>query len=125
SEFKSPHGIFIKSCREDHCRFVIEMLKHLQARQLRHLHIEKDQIGTQFIEQTNRLTSIISFAYEFDPIGFSQKVSQRLPGEWFVFDNYRASYFFAFAAFHLPLNSSSGRRTIEANPCAGDVSIRN
>ncbi len=61
--FKSLDGVFIKSCSEDHCRWLFYQLQHFKAIYLGHLYIKKDHIGLVLHYCFNTFKAIAAFMY--------------------------------------------------------------
>src|SRR3984885_7027978 len=55
--------------------------------QIRHLHIEKNDVGMKFIDLLHRAYSVRRLAYNFNAVVFGQIATDTAPGDRFVIDD--------------------------------------
>ena len=55
--------------------------------QIRHLHIEKNDVGMKFIDLLHSVYSVRRFTYKFNAVVFGQVATDTAPGDRFVIDD--------------------------------------
>jgi len=79
-QLKDSHGVIVISGSEDNFRIVLDILKDVQTAKSWHSHIQKDEVGPQFIYQSHRAVTVRRLANEVQPALARQKVLDRLTG---------------------------------------------
>src|SRR6202522_1485510 len=89
--FECTNGVHIVSGDKDiygsaaiHWLHILDDSKTIQVR---HLHIEKNDVGAKFIDLLHRADSVRRLAYNFDVVVFGQKAADTAPGDRFVIDD--------------------------------------
>jgi hypothetical protein len=89
--FKCANGVHIVSRDEDiygsgpvHWLHILDDSKTIQVR---HLHIEKNDVGMKFIDLLHSTDSVRRLAYNFNAVVFGQKATDTAPGDRFVVDD--------------------------------------
>ena len=89
-DFKSLHRILVERGGKDdlrHRHFAVEqLLDHPKAVESRHLHIEEDEVGRQFLNQVDGLDAVLALRDHID-VDFFQQVGEFVACQLFVIDN--------------------------------------
>src|SRR5215469_2477316 len=89
--FECTNGMHIMSCDEDINGSGIGGWLHIfdnsKTIQIRHLHIEKNNVGMKFIDLSHRSYSVRRLAYNFNAVVFGQIATDTAPGDRFVIDD--------------------------------------
>ena len=64
--FERAQRVLIVSGREDHRHFPADQLEHLEAVQLRHLHVEKHQIGVELRHRLDGIEAVAALGHHLD-----------------------------------------------------------
>ena len=64
-----------------------DILDDSKTIQIRHLHIEKNDVGMKFIDPLHSVYSVRRLAYKLDAVVFGQIATDTAPGDRFVIDD--------------------------------------
>jgi len=76
--------VLIEGRREDHLRRILNLFQHLEAAHSGHLHVQKNQVGMQFLDEFDSLLSIASLAKNLDAGVRPEQTPQLGAGDTFV-----------------------------------------
>src|SRR6476661_3694987 len=89
--FECTNGMRIVGCDEDINGSGADRWLHVfddsKTIQIRHLHIEKNDVGMKFVDLLHRTDSVRRLAYNFDVVVFGQIATDTAPGDRFVIDD--------------------------------------
>jgi hypothetical protein len=89
--FECTDGVRIVSRREDIYGSGAGRWLHIfddsKTIQIRHLHIEKNNVGMKLIDLLHRAYSVRRLAYDFNAVVFGQIATDTAPGDRFVIDD--------------------------------------
>src|ERR1700691_1622736 len=89
--FECTNGVRIVSRDEDIYGSAAGRWLHIfddsKTIQIRHLHIEKNDVGMKFIDLLHRAYSVRRLAYDFNAVVFGQIATDTAPGDRFVIDD--------------------------------------
>src|SRR2546430_6009705 len=89
--FECTNGVRIVSCDEDingsGAGRWLHVFDDSKTIQIRHLHIEKNDVGMKFVDLLHRTYSVRRLAYNFNAVVFGQIATDTAPGDRFVIDD--------------------------------------
>ena len=88
------HRVLIVGRCENHGDVAFDQFEHVEAGQLRHLHIEKNQIGFVFGDGFHGLEAVGAFREHLNLRMRLKQFAQHLAGQLFVVDDQRADFVF-------------------------------
>src|SRR5215471_5006730 len=89
--FECTNSVHIVSRNEDingsWARRWLHIFDDSKTIQIRHLHIEKDDVGMKFVDLLHRTYSVRRLAYDLNAVVFGQIATDTAPGDRFVIDD--------------------------------------
>src|SRR5213075_3375296 len=89
--FEGTNGVRIVSCDEDINGSGADRWLHIfddsKTIQIRHRHIEKNDVGMKFVDLLHRTDSVRRLAYNFNVVVFGEIATNTAPGDRFVIDD--------------------------------------
>jgi hypothetical protein len=89
--FECTNGVHIMSCDKyiygSGAVHWLHILDDSKTIQIRHLHIEKNDVGMKFIDLLHSVYSIRRLTYKFNAVVFGQIATDTAPGDRFVIDD--------------------------------------
>src|SRR6266403_2453694 len=97
--FKRFHRVFVIRSNKNYRYIRTNQFQHVEASQLRHLHIQKKQVWLIFRNSLHRFQTVSTFRDDFNFFMRAQQFAQHLPRQLFVIHNNRAQ-FLGFSLTH-------------------------